>query len=215
MSAVNATALAMVERLPIDRAEQAVDVLVDSFYEYPVMRHVIGDVGHEYDGRLRKLMRFFVAARYSRDEPVLVVKEGDRAVATAILTPPFQLEANPLLAKHREAVWRDLGQGARDRYEALGNLWRLFETHEPHYHLNMIGVLRSHAGSGYGRILLDAVHELSQDDICSSGVSLNTEDEGNIPLYEHFGYRVVGHMKVADEMYTWVMYREDNGGIVR
>jgi GNAT superfamily N-acetyltransferase len=156
-------------------------------------------------------MRFFVAARYCRDEPVLAVKENDRAVATAILTPPFQREAIPSLAKHREALWKELGQDARSRYEALGDLWKIFELPEPHYHLNMIGVLKTHAGSGYGRILLDAVHELSLEDTDSTGVSLNTEDENNLPLYEHFGYRVVGHVKVTDDMDTWVMFREDGG----
>ena len=212
MPATNARAVSKVERLSADRAEQAVDVLVDSFFEYPVMRHVIGKVGDEYEGRLRKLMRFFVAARYCRDEPVLVVTEGDRAVATAILTPPFQREPTPTLAKHREALWRDLGQGARTRYEALGDLWKLFDLEEPHYHLNMIGVRRSHAGSGYGRLLLDAVHELSYGDVDSAGVSLNTEDESNVPLYEHFGYRVIGHAKATEDMNTWVMFREDRAG---
>ncbi len=210
MSAINARAIAVVERLTTDRAEQAVDVLVDSFYEYPVMRHIIGETGDEYEGSLRKLVRFFVAARYCRDEPVLAIKEADRAVAAAILTPPYQREAIPSLAKHREALWKELGQDARSRYEALGDLWKLFEVPEPHYHLNMIGVLKSHAGSGYGRILLDAVHELSHGDPDSTGVSLNTEDENNIPLYEHFGYRVIGHVKATDGMDTWVMFREDD-----
>ena len=213
MAALNARALAVVERLSTDRAEQAVDVLVDSFFDYPVMRHIIDGVEEGYEGRLRKLMRFFVAARYNRDEPVLVVKEDSRAVATAILTPPFQQEAAPALAKHREAVWLELGREARARYEALGDLWRTFDIPEPHYHLNMIGVMKSHAGSGYGRLLLDAVHELSSGDPDSTGVSLNTEDESNVPLYEHFGYRVSGHVRVSDDLATWVMFREDNGSV--
>jgi GNAT superfamily N-acetyltransferase len=211
MSATKAKAITMVERLATDRAEHAVEVLIDSFFEYPAMRHIIGSANGDYDGHLRKLMRFFVAARYCRDEPVLVVKENDKAVATAILTPPFQREAIPSLAKHREALWKELGQDARSRYEALGDLWKLLELPQPHYHLNMIGVLKTHAGSGYGRILLDAVHELSLTDADSTGVSLNTEDENNLPLYEHFGYRVVGHVKVTEDMDTWVMFREDIG----
>lgn len=210
MSAVNVNAKTIVERLSAERAEQAVDVLVDSFYGYPVMRYIVGEVDDEYEGRLRKLMRFFVAARYSRDEPVLVVKENDRAVATAILTPPFQSEPTSMLAKHREAVWKDLGDDARSRYEALGDLWRLFEFPEPHYHLNMIGVLRSYAGRGFGRLLLDAVHQLSSKDPDSNGVSLNTEDERNVPLYEHFGYRIVGHAQATRDIDTWVMFREDD-----
>ena len=209
MSEIDARTTATVERLSTDRAEQAVNVLVDSFSEYPVMQHIIGSANGDYEGHLRKLMRFFVAARYCRDEPVLVVKEDERAVAAAILTTPFPREAIPSLAKHRDAVWKELGLPARERYEALGRFWQLFALPEPHYHLNMIGVLKANAGSGYGRLLLDAVHELSAGDADSTGVSLNTEDENNVPLYEHFGYRVLGHVKVTDDMDTWVMFRAD------
>ena len=162
MSMINARAIATVEQLPVVRAEQAVNVLADAFSQYPVMQHIIGEVGEDYDSRLRKLMRFFVAARYCRNEPVLAVSENERAVAVAILTSPFQAEAPSSLAKHRESVWQELGQEARSRYEALGAFWQLFTLPEPRYHLNMIGVLKEHAGSGFGRLLLDAVHELSR-----------------------------------------------------
>jgi len=204
-------AIATVEQLPVVRAEQAVVVLADAFSEYPVMQYIIGDVGDDYDSRLRKLLRFFVAARYSRNEPVLAVSEDEQAVAVAILTPPFQAEALPWLTKHRESVWQELGRAARSRYESLGSFWGLFTLPEPRYHLNMIGVLKEHACSGYGRLLLDAVHGLSLGDPDSTGVSLNTEDESNVPLYEHFGYEVVGHVNAADNLHTWVMFRPDDG----
>jgi ribosomal protein S18 acetylase RimI-like enzyme len=202
---------ASVDRLPTHRAEEAVVVLADSFAQYPVMRHIIGNANGDYDSHLLKLMRFFTAARYCRDEPVLAVTEGGRAVATAILTPPFQREAPLSLSQHREALWRDLGQDARERYEALGSVWSQFTVPDPHYHLNMIGVLKSHAGRGLGRLLLDAVHDLSLKDENSVGVSLNTEDESNVPLYEHFGYEVLGRARATDSMETWVMFRRDGG----
>lgn len=199
-----------VVELPEERAEEAVDVLADSFVDYPVMRHIIHDAGDSYGGRLYKLMRFFVAARYCRDEPVLAVSENESVVGVAILTPPVQREAPGTLAEHREALWQDLGKPARQRYEELGNVWQRFFVPDPHYHLNMIGVLRSHGGRGVGRLLLDAVHDLSLADTGSSGVTLNTEDENNVPLYEHFGYEVTGHQKVTPELETWCMFRPDN-----
>ena len=60
----NRTGGSAVEELPADRAEEAVAVLCDSFYDYPVMRHVIGEAGDDYDMRLQTLIGFFVAARY-------------------------------------------------------------------------------------------------------------------------------------------------------
>jgi len=43
----------------------------------------------------------------------------------------------------------------------------------------------------------------------SPGVSLSTEVPGNVPMYEHFGYRVVGSARVAPELTTWVLFRRD------
>lgn len=204
--------LSAVAQLPKLRAEEAVDVLADSFYEYPVMRHIIGAAGDSYGGRLYKLMRFFVAARFSREEPVLAVSENESALGVAILTPPVQRDAPSTLAEHRESLWKELGKRARSRYEGLGDIWQQFTVPDPHYHLNMIGVLNAHSGRGLGRRLLDAVHDMSLAEPGSSGVSLTTEDANNVPLYEHFGYEVIGHEKVTPELETWGMFRPDSHG---
>jgi GNAT superfamily N-acetyltransferase len=199
-----------VEQLPAERAVEAVAVLCDSFHDYPVMRHVIGDAGDEYDKRLQTLIGFFVAVRYSRGEPVLAVSDAGKAVAVAILTLPVQREAPAEVAEHRRAVWQELGAAARGRYEALGESWQEFAIAEPHYHLNMIGVHRSCGGHGLGRLLLDSVHEMSRRDPHSIGVSLTTEVESNVGLYLHFGYDLVGHAKAADAPDTWVFFRRDS-----
>ena len=196
-----------VGRLPAERAEEAVAVLCDSFCDYPVFPYVIGETGDEYDKRLHTLIGFFVAARFYRDEPVLAVSDTGRAVAVAILTPPVQREAPPEFAEHREAVWEELGAAARGRYEALDESWQEVAITEPHYHLFMIGVSRSHRGRGLGRVLLDAVHEMSRRDPDSTGVSLTTEVESNVGLYLHFGYDLVGHVKAGDAVDTWVFFR--------
>ena len=102
-----------------------------------------------------------------------------------------------------------MGAAARARYEAFGAAWETFTVHEPQVHLNMIGVARSHRGQGLGRVLLDAVHGMSQDHPLSTGVSLTTEDPANVPLYEHVGYRVVGRQTVAEGVETWGFFRPD------
>jgi len=198
-----------VTRLHNSRADEAVTVLCDAFREYPVMRYVIGPAGDEYDSRLGTLVSFFAAARILRKEPVLAVEEAGQVAAVAILTSPGDREAPAELAELREKVWQELGSAARQRYETLGRIWQQFTVPEPHYHLNMIGVLRSHAGRGLARRLLDAVHELSRSEPGSSGVSLTTEDPSNVALYEYFGYEIVGHAKVSDGFETWAFFRRD------
>jgi GNAT superfamily N-acetyltransferase len=142
---------------------------------------------------------------------VLGVAEGDAIVATALVTLPGSGSTPAQLAAHREVVWGQLGAEAQVRYEAYGTAARPFEVDQPHYHLNMIGVRRAHAGHGLGRRLLDTVHEMASKDPGSCGVSLTTETPDNVGLYEHVGYRVTGHARVSPELETWGMFRADDG----
>jgi len=199
-----------VEQLTADRAEEAVAVLCDSFHDYPVMRYVIGEVGDEYVKRLHSLIGFFVAARFSRGEPVLSVSDNGRAVAVALVTLPGERESPEALMDRREAVWQELGAAARGRYEAMGKSWQDLAIATPHFHLNMIGVSRAYSGRGLGRLLLDVVHEMSRRDPRSTGVSLTTEVETNVGLYLHFGYHLVGHVEADCAPDTWVFFRPDN-----
>jgi len=190
---------------------QAVDVLCDAFHDYPVMRYVIGLAGQDYDRRLRTLIEFFAQARQTRGEPVLGIADGGTLVATALVTLPGSGSTPAQLAAHRKVVWGQLGAEARARYEAYGAAARPFALDQPHHHLNMIGVRRSHAGRGLGRRLLEAVHEMASKDPGSCGVSLTTEVWDNVGLYEHFGYQVTGHARVSPALETWGMFRADDG----
>ena len=196
-------------RVTADRVEEAVAVLCDAFHDYPVMRYILGYADPDYDRHLLALGGLFVSARALRGDPILVVEAGGRAAAAATITPPGDREPPPAFAERRDALWRELGPGPKERYESLGEVWKAFAIPEPQYHLNMIGVRRSHQGRGLARPLLDAVHEMSRLDPRSTGVSLTTEDPKNVALYRHFGYRVVGHTRVADALETWGFFRDE------
>src|SRR3954447_24282567 len=134
----------LVSRLSSTQIEDAITVLCDAFHDYPVMRHVLGPDG-DYDGRLRTLIGFFVSARVFRNEPVLgVYDRAGTLSATAIVSLPGQAESPEALAIRREEVWAELGLAERVRYEAYGAACAQFAIASPHYHLNMIGVRRSH-----------------------------------------------------------------------
>jgi hypothetical protein len=75
----------------------------------------------------------------------------------------------------------------------------------------MIGVRGSHTGRGLARKLLEAVHRLSDADGGSAGVSLTTETGRNVPLYEYFGYRQLGHAVIGDGLETWAFFRPAGG----
>ena len=197
----------IVKQLPPDRVEEAVTVLSAAFHDYAAMRYVIGATGDAYDARLRTLIEYFVQARYWRDEPVLCVEREGVVAGVAIVTLPGDRARPPQMLVRRQEVWESLGADARERYERLSHATANFFIEAPHHHLNMIGVLPSHAGRRLGRRLLDAVHALANADTESTGVTLTTEDERNVALYEHVGYTIVDHARVSDTLETWGFYR--------
>lgn len=187
---------------------EAVDVLCEAFVDYPVMRFVLGSRTLDYEDALRELIRFFVMARVLRGEYLLGV--GDQALeAVAILSRPAGPPSPPELAGLRERVWARLGPTARARYDAFSLACAPFQPETPHLHLNMIGVRPRAQGKGFGGDLLESVHELSRTDPQSEGVTLTTEDAANIPLYERFGYSVVGHATISPELESWWFFRPD------
>ncbi len=181
------------------------DVLSEAFRDYPVMRYVVGE-GPDYEARLRRLVGFFVGRRLRQGGPGLGVRAGEAIVAAAVFTRPAEPPAPPEVLAMREAVWRDLGEPARGRYDAYVAAVTPFDLGRPHHHLNMIGVSPAHQGRGLARPILEAMRQMSADDPRSAGVSLTTELSANVKLYERFGYTVTGHARVSPELETWGMF---------
>jgi GNAT superfamily N-acetyltransferase len=199
--------------LSVSDAPRVIDTLCDAFRDYPVMRYVLGDRDPDYPGRLETLIRFFVTARVLRGEPMFGIRVGERLSAVATTSDPADRETPAGLAEARNACWEKLGDTARERYERCGKIWAGFSVPVPHWHLNMIGAREEVRGTGQGGLLLDRVHRLSREVRGSRGVSLTTEDARNVAIYEHAGYRVLDHARVAPELETWYLFRfEDKGG---
>ncbi len=186
------------------------EILCEAFHDYPVMRWVLADSGAEYDRLLSLMVGYFVAARVFHGEPLLGVDHGDGLGAVAILSSSDGPPSPPEMAAERDAVWRDLGPRALARYEAFGDAFEKLLVSGSHLHLNMIGTRAECRGMGYGGLLMDYVHSMSENDPVSRGVSLTTEDPANVPFYERFGYEVTGHARVSPEVETWVFFRPDN-----
>lgn len=195
-----------------DRSHEAVDVLADAFHDYPVMRYVIGVDGEDYDRRLRLLIGVFVGRRVAHGHPIVAVEQDGAALGVATLTPPGEhgTPASPEFEARRDVLWRELGEAAKARMDALVAIWERLAIPGPQWHLNMLGVRGSHAGRGLGRRLLDEVHRISRDDPGSAGVSLSTELPSNVLLYEHCGYQVRHHERVTEDLETWILFRPDH-----
>jgi hypothetical protein len=118
---------------------EVVDVLHESFFDYPVMRYVLGDDATNYGERLRALVRFFVMARVFRDEMLVGTRSADELVGAALISRPGGPAAPPEFHELRNEVWSTLGEDAEYRYAAFGAACAPFQVEVPHLHLNMIG----------------------------------------------------------------------------
>jgi GNAT superfamily N-acetyltransferase len=195
------------ERLTGDRAPEIVSVFCDAFHDYPVMRFVVGASG-DYDERLHSLINFFVVRRAQQGGPMFGMVENGRLLAAATTTLPREPLMPAEAAALRDETWRRLGEDARARYETYAAATKALAIVEPHHHLNMIGVRTEGKGRKLARPLLDAVRALAFEDPNSSGVSLTTESAPNLTLYEHFGYRVHGHVHVTPQLESWGLFLE-------
>ena len=201
-----------VRELLSEDVPEVVDVLCESFFDYPVMRFVVGVEATDYESQLRRLIHFFVMSRVLRNESLLGLPGPAGLRAAALVSRPGVGVSPPELVPVRERVWAELGSAAQARYEAFGAACAPFEVDVPHIHLNMIGVRNEARGEGLGGRLIEHVHSMSDDDPASSGVTLTTENPENVSLYEHFGYTVVGTTSVSPDLMTWGLFRADREG---
>jgi ribosomal protein S18 acetylase RimI-like enzyme len=82
--------------------------------------------------------------------------------------------------------------------------------HEPHWYLPFIGVDPAAQGRGLGSALMEA----ALIDVDASGLPayLESTNPRNVPLYERFGFRVVGEIQVGSSPVMHSMWREARGG---
>jgi ribosomal protein S18 acetylase RimI-like enzyme len=100
---------------------------------------------------------------------------------------------------------RHLGKDTMDRLMAFSTLIdTLHKKHlpSPHCYLFFIGVDPSYQGKGYaGRLVRPVLERLDRKKI---SCYLNTQNEKNISLYEHFGFRVIDQLTLpgSDILHT-------------
>ena len=193
-------------RLDASDTSAVVDVLSEAFFDYPVMRYVLGPEP-DYARRLDSLVSMFVAARALAADVMFGIHDANGLIA-AVTTSNPAVAAHPDFAAVRHAVWQQLGTAAEQRYDLCVQAWQSIALPVPQLHVNMIGVRDAYRGKGLSRLLLDEVNELGAQASTAAGISLTTEQPRNVELYRHLGYQVVGEKRIADTLHTWSMFRQ-------
>lgn len=200
----------VVRELSLDDADDVVEVVSDSFAPYPVMQFVLGGDRAGYAERLRRFCHFIVMSRIHRQEFIFGAGQAGMLDGVALVSVPSRALKLAPLDELRNQLWSDLGADAQARYETYNSAVAPFMPPEYHYHMNVLAVRHAAQGRGHARTLLEYVHAFSRHDPASSGVSLTTEKEINVALYEHFGYRQVGRAVVAPGLTAWGFFRPNS-----
>jgi len=96
-------------------------------------------------------------------------------------------------------------------YVMLSERLRQRHAHGPHWYLQLLGVHPAQHGHGYGSLLLR--HTLARLDRECVPSCLDTENEKNVALYEHFGFRVCESATIpGTNAGVWFMAREVGAG---
>ncbi|WP_146909129.1 GNAT family N-acetyltransferase [Arenimonas daejeonensis] len=201
-------------RLEATHAGEVTRLLCEAFFDYPVMRFVLGETP-DYAGRLVRLIGLFTAGRWLRGHPVLGLRGADGSLQAAItMTPRGAFDTPPALAELAETTWNMLGAETKQRYAMLCEAWAATEPAGENWHVNMLGVAKAAHGAGHGGRLLAAALDLAAKDPVAQAVDLTTEDAANLSFYTRRGFEVTGQRRVGPTLETWTLVapRRADGG---
>ena len=192
--------------IPQDRIPEAGAVLARAFEHDPAIRYIFGISVTVGAVRLQDFYHLSCQLQIKMSWPLFGVEKCDRIVSVASLTLPGTSDSsNAALLRYRQ-VEHLIGPEAGARFKAF---FKIIDSHrpgEPHIFLGLLGVDPGVQGKGYGRMLLEYTHRLSEEHSTSIGVALDTENPVNVPMYEHFGYRTAAIRRLND-LRIWCMFR--------
>lgn len=184
-----------IEPLPFDQYEVLTELLWQSFGDDPYLRYLLGQRDHA----IRELLALRLRVQAQTQQPILVLRDAHGQIQGAVLyTEP---EDDVSLGVFLWYMTQFLCQGR------WGLVWRLSDSfwrieavrrQSPnHYYLTLLVVAPTAQRQGYGTQLINAIHRLSDTDVRSQGVWLETDVTDNLGWYERLGYQQLELIPIA------------------
>lgn len=106
----------------------------------------------------------------------------------------------PGVTSDRDAMLAVVGEMAREAklptLAEVGDTMEQYHPQEPHWYLAMIGVDPGRQGRGHGSAMLK--ESLKRVDAEGATAYLESSNPKNVPLYERFGFEVMGFVQPGD-----------------
>jgi GNAT superfamily N-acetyltransferase len=181
---------------PADRA-RAVAVIALAFSSDPMMRWSFPDPARYFE-----IARAFIDAFGGHAvEHGSAEEAGDFAAAALWLPPgvtPYGEAMGAIIEANMPAERMQDGAGLMEQMNR-------FHPREPHWYLPLIGADPVHQGKGYGSALL--AHAMQRCDRDRLPAYLESSSPVNVPLYERFGFKVVGEIQSGSSPKLIPMFR--------
>jgi GNAT superfamily N-acetyltransferase len=189
----------------VSRAWQIVDVITLAFSSNPVARWMYPNP-QQYLQFFTNFVRLFGGKSFEMGSAFYI---SNFAAASLWLPPNVQPDEKGLMSLFESTVSDKIKDDLFSLFEEMGN----YHPIEPHWYLPMIGTDPAQQGKGYGSALLK--HALSICDREGSPAYLESSNPGNIPLYQRFGFEVVGKIQAGSSPTIFPMLRQPRQTIFR
>lgn len=186
----------VVSALPSDR-EQSIASLVTAFTLDPFIRWMLPEP-RQYLNYFPQVLKYFAGGAFDNASAY----RSEDFFATALWLPPGVSPDEESLGKVMEEGVALALQG-----EVFGVLEQVGLSHpeEEHWYLPAIGVDPMCQGKGYGSALLE--RGLDACDRNHEGAYLEATNPLNIPLYQRFGFEVIGEIQAGSSPAITPMFR--------
>ena len=178
---------ARVRRAAVEEMPRALAVIVAAFVADPVARFAWPSA-ESYLQAMQRAVKEFAGASFAHG----TAEVAEDFSGTALwLAPGVEPDGEAV-----EKVFRSTAE-PRHLDDALKTFEKMGQSHprEPHWYLPLIGVDPRAQGNGVGSALMR--HALARVDDGKGLAYLETGNPRNIPLYERFGFEVIGEIQVG------------------
>ncbi|MDI1242672.1 MAG: GNAT family N-acetyltransferase [bacterium] len=180
------------------RAEAAKSVITLAFSTDPIARWTYPDPD-QYLEYFPWFINAFAGRAFENGTAYLA---PDFAGAALWLTPGVGPDEDELLG----LVWESTSSEVQKDLFPMFEQMAAFHPTYPHWYLPMIGVEPSRRGSGVGSALLQ--HSLANCDAEGLPAYMESSSPKNIPLYERFGFELIGTIRSGDAPPMFPMLRK-------
>lgn len=180
------------------QAAAAIGVITIAFSTDPIARWVYPDPD-EYLRHFPEFIRAFAGKSFEKGSAYLA---PEAAGAALWLPPNVESDEDRLIGLFWSSTTDAVQQDLFPMFEQMGN----FHPKTPHWYLPMIGVETQQQGKGIGASLMQ--HSLANCDADGLPAYLESSNPRNIPLYERFGFEVIGTIQVGASPPMYPMLRK-------